>query len=423
MVLKKVRYYMSMRQSNLFTKILREAPKEEESINARLLIQAGFVQKLMAGVYSFLPLGLIVLNKIEKIIREEMNGIGGQEILMPALHPIENYEKTGRQNIEDLFHTTLNNEKKLVLGQSHEEIIVPLVQKFVQSYRDLPVAVYQIQTKFRNELRAKSGLFRGREFIMKDLYSFHLSEDDLDSYYKLTQEAYKKIFARVGIADSTYLTYAGGGTFSKTSHEFQTITEAGEDTILICEKCHIAVNEGDKSLFPQCPECGGSLGKSIKSVEVANIFPLKTRYSDAFDMKIKDKDGKEQSVIMGCYGIGVTRLMGVIAELFHDEKGIIWPSEVAPFSVHLIALGADSKNEANSIYEALQKKSIEVLYDDRDDASAGEKFADADLIGIPLRVVVSTKTLAQKSVEAKERSSQSASLVNIDQFISNFHVR
>ena len=412
-----------MRQSKLFTKTLREAPKDEESINAKLLIQAGFVQKLMAGVYSFLPLGLIVLNKIENIIRDEMNKAGGQELLMPALHPIENYEKTGRQNIDDLFHTLLNNEKKLVLGQSHEEVIVPLVQKFTQSYRDLPVAVYQIQTKFRNELRAKSGLFRGREFIMKDLYSFHISDEDLDAYYRTMQTSYKNIFSRVGIADKTYLTYAGGGTFSKTSHEFQTLTDAGEDTILICELCHVAVNEGDKVLFPKCPECGGDLGKSEKSVEVANIFPLRSRYSDAFGMKIKDKDGHDQPVVMGCYGIGVTRLMGVIAELFHDEKGLLWPREVAPFQVHLIAFGDDARTSADKLYDALQKEGISVLYDDREDASAGEKFADADLVGIPMRAVVSAKTLKDNAAEIKERASQNVSFIPLDQFITHVHTR
>lgn len=412
-----------MRQSKLFVKTLRDAPKDEESINAKFLVQAGYVQKLMAGVYSFLPLGLIVLNKIENIIREEMNQIGAEEILMPALHPIENYEKTGRQAIEDLFHTTLNNEKKLVLGQSHEEVVVPLVQKYISSYRDLPLAVYQIQTKFRNELRAKSGLFRGREFIMKDLYSFHISEDDLDRYYKLVQAVYKKIFERTGISDKTFLTYAGGGTFSKTSHEFQTITEAGEDSICICSKCHIAVNEGDLSLFPKCPECGGVLDKSVKSVEVANIFPLKSRYSDAFGMKVRDDDGQDKSVVMGCYGIGVTRLMGVIAELFCDEKGLLWPREVAPFDVHLIALGKDGETEAEKLYEALQKANIAVLYDDRAGSSAGEKFADSDLMGIPTRIVLSTKTIAEKKAEIKDRASQKIELIPIDKIISHIHVR
>ncbi|MEK9175482.1 MAG: aminoacyl--tRNA ligase-related protein, partial [Patescibacteria group bacterium] len=369
-----------------------------------------------------LPLGLIVLKKIENIIREEMNRVGAEEILMPALHPVENYEKTGRQAIEDLFHTTLNNKKKLVLGQSHEEVVVPLIQKYISSYRDLPLAVYQIQTKFRNELRAKSGLFRGREFIMKDLYSFHLSEDDLDVYYKLVQTAYQKIFDRVGISAKTFLTYAGGGTFSKTSHEFQTITESGEDTILICDKCHIAVNEGDLNLFPKCPKCGGELGKSTKSVEVANIFPLKSRYSDAFGMKVKDNNGQDKSVIMGCYGIGVTRLMGVVAELFCDEKGLIWPQEIAPFAVHLIGLSNNVKAEAEKLYEALQKANVAVLYDDRDSSSAGEKFADFDLIGIPIRVVLSDKTIDQKKVEVKYRTSQKIELIFIDQLISYINV-
>ncbi len=401
-----------MRQSKLFTKISKNPPTGEESANAMLLEQAGFIQKLMAGVYSFLPLGLIVINKIENIVREEMNTIGGEEILMPALHPIENYKKTGREKIEDLFYTKLHNEKELVLGQSHEEIIVPLVQKFIHSYRDLPLAVYQIQTKFRNELRAKSGLFRGREFIMKDLYSFHISDTDLKEYYDKVIDAYKKIFKRIDIADKTFLTYANGGTFSKTSHEFQTITKAGEDEIVICEKCHVAVNTQDLKLFPKCPECGGNLGEKVKSVEIGNIFPLGTRYSDPFGLKIKDTEGKEKPVIMGCYGIGITRLMGTIAELFHDDMGLIWPKEVAPFSLHLLDLGV--RKETDEIYKKLIDSGAEVLYDDREDKTAGEKFADTDLIGIPIRIVVSKKTLEQQSVEIKSRNSKNIELVKIN---------
>lgn len=408
-----------MRRSQLFTKTFREPPKDEESINARLLIQAGYVQKLMAGVYTFLPLGLLMLRQIENIVREEMNRIGGQEVLMPALHPIENYEKTGRATIEDLFHTKLSTGSNFVLGQSHEEVVVPLVQKFAQSYRDLPLAVYQIQTKFRNELRAKSGLFRGREFIMKDLYSFHTSEEDFESYYKTVKQAYRNIFAHVGIGEKTYLTYANGGTFSKISHEFQTIAEAGEDTIIICAQCRVAVNKQDHALFPRCPECGREPTETAKSIEVANIFPLKTRYADAFNLTVKSSTGEDQKVIMGCYGIGISRLMGVIAELYYDDKGLMLPRSVAPFPLYLIGLGEQGGEETETLYAHLQKSGVSVLYDDRNDISAGEKFADADLMGIPQRIVVSEKTLKERLCEIKNRTTHNCSLVPLADFINN----
>ena len=409
-----------MRRSQLFTKTFRELPKDEESINAQLLIRAGYVQKLMAGVYTFLPLGLLTLRNIENVVRDEMNRIGGQEVLMPALHPIEHYEKTGRAAIEDLFHTQLSTGSRFVLGQSHEEVVVPMVQKFIQSYRDLPLAVYQIQTKFRNELRAKSGLFRGREFIMKDLYSFHASEEDFEAYYKTVRHAYRTIFARVGIGEKTFLTYAGGGTFSKISHEFQTIAEAGEDTIAICKHCRIAINEQDRALFSRCPECDKEPTETAKSIEVANIFPLKTRYADAFGLTVKSNTGEDQKVIMGCYGIGISRLMGTIAETHHDEKGLAWPEAVAPFQFYLIGLGEQGSKEAETLYTHLQKTGISVLYDDREDTTAGEKFADADLMGVPQRVVVSDKTLKDKSYEMKNRATGDVSLTAATHFIKQY---
>ncbi len=257
-----------MRYSQLFTKTQRAAPKDEASANAQLLIRAGFIDKLIAGVYTYLPLGLRVLKNIESIIREEMNAVGGQEVLMPTLHPLENYAKTGRQAIDVLFRTELKNGTELLLGQSHEEIVVPLVQRFVESYKDLPVAVYQIQTKFRNELRAKSGIFRGREFLMKDLYSFHANEKDFEAYYETVKQAYVKIFSRCGVGDSTYITHASGGTFSKYSHEFQTVTEAGEDTIYLCRKCRIAVNKEIRAETPACPQCGSTDAEEKRAIEV-----------------------------------------------------------------------------------------------------------------------------------------------------------
>ena len=411
-----------MRQSTLFTKTLKEAPKDEVALNAVLLLRAGYIDKLMAGVYSFLPFGLRVLKKIEGIIREEMNTAGGQEILMPALHPLENYTKTGREKIDVLFHTESVTGNKLVFGQSHEEVFVPLVQKFIHSYRDLPLSVYQIQTKFRNELRAKSGIFRGREFIMKDMYSFHLTEEDFEAYYQKMIEAYRRVFERAGIADATFLTHASGGTFSRYTHEFQTLTEAGEDTIHLCARCRVAVNEEIREENPACPQCGGTEATVKKSLEVGNIFPLKTRFSDAFGLTVNDQGGAHTNVVMGCYGIGLTRLMGAIAELHHDEKGLRWPASVAPFDAHLIEIRSQnqesrSKDEAENLYRDLQDAGIEVLYDDRDDKTAGEKFADADLIGIPWRVVVSEKTAAQGKVELKMRDSEKVTLLASDELL------
>jgi len=409
---------LAMRQSRLFTKIEKNPPKDEESLNALLLERGGFIHRLMSGVYSYLPLGLLVLKKIEQIIREEMNAVGGQEVLMPALHPLENYIKTGRENISDLFHTALGNGSKFVLGQSHEEVVVPLVQHYAHSYKDLPLAVYQIQTKFRNELRAKSGLFRGREFPMKDMYSFHLTEDDFEKYYDVVKKAYIKIFERAGIGGKTYFTYAAGGTFSKFSHEFQMLTPAGEDTIYTCEKCRIAVNDEIKDVHKNCPECGGALSGPKKAIEVGNIFPLKTKFSGAFGLTVKNEEGKEVPVFMGCYGIGLSRLMGAVAEVCNDQNGLIWPESVAPFSVHLVYLRSDDKNvraEADKLYEKLTVEGTPVLYDDREDKSAGEKFAESDIIGIPVRAVVSEKTLKSASVELKGRGEKDFKLVKISE--------
>lgn len=399
-----------MKQSELFTKTIKEAPKDEISINSQLLIRAGFIDKLMAGVYSFLPLGLRVMTKIENIIREEMNVISGQEILMPSLHPKENWITTGRwTTMSDLFKLEDSNKKEFALGPTHEEIVVPLVKKYVNSYKDLPFYVYQIQDKFRMELRAKSGLLRGREFIMKDLYSFHLDEKDLNDYYEKAKEAYIKIFKRAGIWEKTHVTFASGGSFSKYSQEFQMVSEAGEDIIYVCKKCNQAINREIFDEIKICPNCGKKGFEEKKSIEVGNIFKLMNKYSKPFNLTIRDEDGKVKEIIMGTYGIGLGRLMGAVVEVNHDEKGIIWPKEAAPFQVHLIEI----KSSAKKIYDDLVKEGIEVLYDDRQDKSVGEKFSDADLIGIPLRIVVSEKTLKEKSVEIKERSKKETKLVKI----------
>lgn len=405
-----------MRQSQLFTKTVKEDPKDEKSTNARLLIRAGFVDKLMSGVYSYLPLGLLTLKKIENIIREEMNNIGGQEVLMPALSPKSAWEATGRFNNEVMFKLKDRLDSQMGLGWTHEEIITPLVKKNVNSYKDLPIFAYQIQNKFRSELRAKSGLLRGIEFIMKDLYSFHADEKDLDAFYEKAKKAYFKIFKRCGIGKETILTYASGGEFSEFSHEFQTITESGEDEIYFCKKCKVAVNKEiiEKEKF-QCPQCASKDLEIKKAIETGNIFKLQDRFSKPLGLVFKDKDGSEKNVLMGCYGIGLGRLMGAIVEVFNDENGIIWPKEVAPFDVHLIRLegGAKVKKEADKIYEFLQKEKINVLYDDREEKRAGEKFADSDLIGLPYRLIVSEKTLLKDSVELKERSKKASELVKI----------
>ncbi len=392
-----------MKQSFFAVKTDKNAPHDEGSINAQLLTRGGFVKKESAGVFSFLPIGLRVLQKIKRIIREEMNAVDMQEILMPALIPKENWQQTGRDNVDIGFKT----DRNYILGWSHEEIVTPLSKLYINSYKDLPVALYQIQTKFRNEPRAKSGLLRGREFSMKDGYSFHLDREDFQKYYDRVAEAYFKTFERAGL--KSYKIEAGGGEFSKLmSHEFAVITPAGEDVMLYCSACGFARNaelrENEKEEPKKCEKCGSELKKD-KCVEVGNIFDLATKYSDAFNLKISDKDGKQVVPYMGCYGIGVSRLMGTIVEAFHDENGIIWPKTVAPFQVHIISLNQDE--EAKKLEKELEKEGFEVLFDDRDE-SAGKKFADSDLIGIPLRIVISGRTIEKNSVEWKERAKNEA---------------
>ncbi len=555
-----------MYYSKLFGKTKKTVPSDKDSINARLLTQAGFVEKNSAGVYNYLPLGLRVLKKIENIVRDEMNKVGGQELLMPVLHSISFWEKTGRnKTMEDiLFFTGKKNE--FVLGPSHEEIITPLCSSFVQSYKDLPLSLYQIQEKFRFEARAKSGVLRGREFGMKDLYSFHIDEEDLEKYYETVKEAYLKVFERCGL--KAYVIEASGGVFSdKFSHEFQVATPAGEDTIITCSSCEYAQNleiatgkvsefeneekEGElkevqashgpsvresadfhnvdeakvlktvvyeiedlglvgvvirgdlnvndyklekyfkKKVRPaesvvleksglvsgfispvqnksgisfiadhsiknisnfvtgankkdfdfinvnlgrdfqikdfvdlvevksgfKCPNCDAELNE-LKAIEVGNIFKLGTKFSDSFNFKVTDKDGTSKPVLMGCYGIGTTRLVGTVVEASHDDKGIIWPKNVSPYLVHLIKLGnsPELNKQAEEIYNNLLENNIEVLFDDRDE-SAGTKLNDADLIGLPIRIVISNRTLSEDSVEWKERNHSDSSLVNFSELL------
>lgn len=401
-----------MRQSELFGKTLKQAPADASAVSHQYLVRGGFIDQLMSGVYSFLPLGLRVHQKIENIIREEMNSVGGQEILMPALSPKNLWEETGRWTTIDppLFKFKDRHDKEIALGPTHEEVITDLVRRRVQSYKDLPFALYQIQGKFRNELRSTGGLLRVREFVMKDLYSFHESEADLEKYFEKMVTSYEKIFNRCGI--KPIITKASGGTIGgSTTYEFQVPTKVGEDTVYFDKETGNAFN---KELIDEIPENERSKYEQIPAVEAGQVFSLGTTYSEKMKANFVDKDGSQKPIVMGCYGIGLGRLMGTIVEAFHDERGIIWPEEVAPFSIHLISLGNNDEvnKTAKDIYDKLTKKSVEVLWDDREE-SAGGKLADADLIGIPTRYIVSEKTLKEESIEVKKRSEETPKLIKI----------
>jgi len=392
-----------MRQSRLFTKTRRDVSAEEQATNARLLLRAGFIDRTMAGVYTLLPLGLEVRRHIETVIREEMSHLGAEELEMPALHPKRVWETTGRWDSMDTLYkfTSFHTQTDLALGPTHEEIITPLAKTYITSYKDLPKAVYQIQDKYRDEERAKSGLLRGREFSMKDLYSFHSTEDDLDVYYEHVKEAYLRIYARLGLEDSTYVTYAPGGTFSQFSHEFQVLNEVGEDTVYTCPHHNIAINAEIIDEYPQCPDCGEENLTAQSAIEVGNIFKLKTKFSEDFELTFADNHGTTNPVIMGCFGIGVTRLLGALVEHFApDEYSIKWPQSIAPYSTHLIVLSNNeqAQNEAEQLYTQLHNHNVSVLFDDRDE-SPGKKFTDADLFGIPHRIIVSPKSLEKGGVE------------------------
>lgn len=407
-----------MRQSHLFTKTRKEAPKDEVAKNAELLIRAGYIYKQMAGVYVFLPLGLRVLNNIIEIIREEMNAIGGQEMSLTALQDKKTWEKSNRWSdavVDNWFKTKLKNGTEVGLGFTHEEPLTHLMRDYIHSYRDLPRYAYQFQTKFRNEERAKSGIMRGREFVMKDLYSFSKTVAEHDAFYEKAKQAYHTIFKRVGLGESTYMTFASGGSFSKYSHEFQTITDAGEDTIFVHEGKKIAINK-EVLIDEVLADIGITRAELVekKAVEVGNIFSLGTRFSDAFELTYIDEKGIKQPVVMGSYGIGPGRVMGTIVETLSDANGIIWPESVAPFKAHLIVVdsreGNAARKEADALYAKLADLGIEVLYDDRD-ARPGEKFADADLMGMPYRIVVSDKTIAAGGYEVKNRKTGEATVL------------
>ncbi|NMB91727.1 prolyl-tRNA synthetase [candidate division WWE3 bacterium] len=413
-----------MRYSQLIGKTKKDIQKDEVGISAQYLIRGGFIHKELAGVYTLLPLGLKVVNKITQIIREEINAIDAQELSMTAIQNPDPWKKSGRwdDNVVDIwFKTLLKNGSEVGLATTHEEPLTKLLSQQVNSYKDLPLYVYQFQTKFRNEPRPRSGLLRAREFIMKDLYSFNTNKESHEEYYERAKQAYIKIWERLGIGKHTYLTFASGGTFSKYSHEFQTLCENGEDTIYVDKKKKIAVN---KEVFNDEVLKELNLNKKEmeeeKAIEVGNIFPLGTKYSQALGLMFTDETGGKKPVVMGSYGIGIGRVMATIVELIHDDKGIIWPENVSPCKVHLIGLNLDDEDvnkRAEEVYSRLKGKKIDVLFDDRKEATPGEKFADADLIGITYRAVVSSKT--REDIEIKRRDQEKVSLVPLEDFIGN----
>ena len=405
-----------MRFSKTFIKTLRAAPKDETARGAQFLIRAGYVHKELAGVYDYLPLGLRVLENIKSIIRYELNRIGAQEMLLTTLQNPTPWQKTNRWDIEKMdiwFRTTLAAGGELGLAPTHEEPITNLMRTYISSYKDLPFSAYQFQTKFRNELRAKSGIMRTREFLMKDLYSFAATKEQHDQIYHQVEQAYARIYQRLGIGNDTFQTFASGGVFSKFSHEFQTLTPVGEDTIYFNADKSVVLNEevlNDEVLA----ELGVTRDQltSARAAEVGNIFTLGTKYSAPLELEFTDQAGTRQNVLMGCYGIGVSRVMGVIAEKWADDKGLVWPAAIAPFRYHLIAIGEQGTKTADALYAELPEL---FFYDDRD-LRPGEKFADAELIGLPTQIVISDKTLATSQIEVKDRRTGATSLQPLDDF-------
>ena len=409
-----------MQVSHLFTKTLKNAPADEVAKNAQLLIRAGFVHKEMAGVYDYLPLGKKVLENITQIIREEMDAVGGSEISLTALQSKGPWEASGRWDdavLDVWFKTKLANGSELGLAPTHEEPLTMLMKNYIHSYKDLPVYPYQFQIKFRNELRSKSGLMRGREFWMKDLYSFSRTQEEHDAFYEKISGAYDRVFERLGLGDSTFKTFASGGSFAKFSHEFQTISEVGEDVIYLDRGKNIAINEevlNDEVLA----ELGVNRDEleEAKAVEVGNIFTLGTRFSDPLDLNYTDENGESKPVIMGSYGIGPSRLMGLIAEHFADDKGLVWPENVAPYKVYLVSIG-DVAEQANELYEKLKTAGVSVLFDDRDERP-GAKFADAELIGLPYRVTISGRLLEEEKLEFTPRNGGETELLTLDELLA-----
>lgn len=413
-----------MRFSQSFIKTLNNAPADEVAKNAQLLIRAGFVYKVMAGVYAYTPFGLKVLEKIKQIVREEMDSIGAQELIMSSLQKKETWDTTGRwdDKIVDIwFKSNLKDGTEVGFGWSHEEAVIEMLKNYLSSYKDLPINVYQFQTKMRNELRSKSGIMRGREFVMKDMYSCSLDKDQHEEFYNKTIEAYNKIFNRLGIGKDTYITFASGGAFTEFSHEFQTVCEAGEDLIYLHKDRNLAINEevmNEDNLVKLGIEKNEL--KPVKSAEVGNIFNFGTKKSEETDFYYTDQNDKKSFVYLGSYGIGITRLMGVIVEKFSDDKGIIWPDSIAPFRVYLLRINSDNSNvnkKADELYDQLVSMGVEVLYDDRL-VSAGRKFADSELIGIPYRITVSDRNVKENNYEFFERKNSQSNILTYDQLLA-----
>lgn len=411
-----------MKYSKLFSKTLKTAPAAAETINHKLLVQAGYVRQVMAGVYTYTPLGLRVLNKISNIVREEMDAIGGQEVLMPLLHPSALWKQTGGwDKIDVLFKIKSRTDKEYALAQSNEETVTPLAKEWIHSEKDLPLAIYHINAKFRDELRSKSGILRGREFLMKDMYSWHIDQADFDRFYTQVKAAYMRAFGRLGLTAKA--TEASGGAFTeKVSYEFEVLTDAGEAPILYCDQCDYCVNVDDIKTYKEgdtCPSCKKDQLKSAMASEVGNVFDLGTKYTKAFELTINNEKGEKIYPIMGCYGIGISRTMGVLVEKFHDERGIMWPTTVAPFRLQLVTLNTNDEAvvaKAEELYKQLTDKAIEVLYDDRTEVGAGQKLADADLLGIPYRAIISTKT--GDKVELKKRSEKEGCVVGVEELLT-----
>ncbi len=415
-----------MRQTQLFTKTRKEAPADEVAKNAQLLIRAGYVHKVMAGVYAYTPLGLKVLEKIKQIVREEMNAIGGQELIMTSLQSPEVWQGTGRWSddaVDVWFKTALKDGSELGLAWSHEEAIVSMMAQYVHSYKDLPFSVYQFQTKLRNELRAKSGIMRGREFVMKDMYSLHSSQEDMDQYYDKVIAAYKRIYERLDLGDDTFVTFASGGSFTKFSHEFQTLCDAGEDVLYINKEKTVAVNE--EVLDDATSELGISKDElsPVKTAEVGNIFKFGTEKGEQMNVTFKDAEGIDKPIYLASYGVGITRVMGVLVEKFGDDKGLVWPEAVAPFGVHLVGLNLEDgevKDWAEGVYASFKDAGVEVLFDDRIEARAGEKFSDSDLLGMPYRVVVSKKGKENGMFEVVTRASGEVRQLSEEELFADF---
>ncbi len=412
-----------MRISKNFTRTIKQAPADEVARNAQLLIRAGYVHKTMAGVYSYLPLGLKVVENIKQIVREEMNKIDSQELVMSTLQRKETWQETGRWSdelVDVWFKSKLQDGTDIGFGWTHEEPIVDLLRNYLKSYKDLPISVYQFQNKLRNELRAKSGIMRGREFVMKDMYSVHASKEDLDKYYNAAIEAYKRCYDRFGIGDETYVTFASGGAFTKFSHEFQTICDAGEDYIYLHRGKNIAVNEEVLDDAVKELDIDRSELERVKTAEVGNIFNFGTQKSEEMRLVFTDADGVEQYAYMGSYGIGITRVMGVIVEKFADDKGLVWPENIAPAKVYLVQIGSQSRATADELYQKLQSAGIETIYDDRDERP-GVKFADAELLGIPYRVTVSDRLLDDDKWEVSTRQTGEQRLLTADELLATLN--